>query len=172
MCREPKTRQVTFTALSARLSNRLPETMASRFRPITSSRRRLGRAREIAGLHHHEFRGHDVALHRRANLRGVERQHFFLELGVPGERAAEEQVVAQCSRQRVVLCTRHAARLLPAGFRLRDFVGGEALVERARDFFLECLLELREVLRRIDGERQEACRTCRTSPPSAASPTP
>ena len=87
---------------------------------------------------------------------GVSALIFVLEIRVPLQRAVEKQKVVQAAGQLVVLRAADLARLQVSGLGRGNFLGGEAVLQHALDFFLERRLELLDVLRRVDGGRGEA----------------
>ena len=71
-------------------------------------------------------------------------------MGIPGERAVQEPVARQLARQIAVFGAAHLPRLQVAGLGGGDLFGREAVLERARDLFLECRFDPAGVLRRAD----------------------
>ena len=64
--------------------------------------------------------------------------------------APEEEVVVQTARQLVVLRATDLARLQVSGLGRLNFLRGKAILQHARDLFLERGFELLDVLRRVD----------------------
>src|SRR2546423_13835495 len=99
--------------------------------------RRGGGLGEVAGLDDGDLRRVDVLTHRGVDLFGRERLDLGLEVGVPLERAPEEEVVVHAARQLVVLGAADLPRLQVAGLRGLDLFGGEPVAKHARDLLLE-----------------------------------
>src|SRR5690606_10540536 len=91
----------------------------------------------VAGFHDAEPRQIDMALHCLVDLARAQRGDALLELDVPGERAAEEQVHVQPPGERAVLRARDAARFQEPLLRRLDLLRAEAPGERARDFLAQ-----------------------------------
>ena len=85
---------------------------------------------------------------RVAHLGRAQRGDAALELLVPGESAAGEEVVGEPRRDGAVLGARQAPGFEQSLFRRLELRRGETLLARAGDFFAQGALDARLVLRR------------------------
>src|SRR5882724_2000049 len=86
---------------------------------------------KIAGLDDREFGGVHVTSESRDDDIGVQSLDVFLELGVPGEGAADIQIARKPGHQLAVLRTADLLRLQPSGLRGLYLLGRKSNVQRA-----------------------------------------
>src|SRR5947209_7999656 len=121
-----------------------------------TGRRRGGRvALKIASFDNNYLRRVNVPPHRCHYLVGRERGYFLFKLRVPVERAVQEEIRGEFSRDTGVLSAVDLLSLKEARLGRCDFGVSETLSERALNLFAKRSLKPLHVLRRVDGERRE-----------------
>src|SRR5207237_4075587 len=98
----------------------------------------------------------DVPPHRLQDLCVRQRRDLLLQLGLPGGRPVQIQILREVSRELRVLGARDLPALEITGLGFLDLGGGKAFLQSAFDLFADRLLPLLHVLGRIDRERGEA----------------